>query len=557
LNTKSHSARLSDTLRQRIVFDGTSTPVKTALFIIICLAWTLPGLVGHDPWKPEEAIAFGAIHNLLTDGGWLVPGIAGVPYLEQPPLFIWAGALFASLLSPLFSQHDAARLASGLFMSVAMLFTALAAIRLIDVRAGRISVLILIGSLGLLLRAHEITPQLAPFAGMSIVLYGLVRLRDAPWKGGIWLGAGMGLFALGGGAAPALLPVVVPLALGAMKRDWLKKETLKALALALAIAVPCALIWPVLLLLHTDLPVSSWLSAATGFRVLEGGRSFEPYYFARILPWYALPALPAALWAWWRARKQLRERYEQAMPLATFLILLAGYSFMREARDDMALPLLLPLALAAAQSIDRLPRGLASFVDWFGTVTFFLLAALLWTGWSAAHTGVPEDAAQWVLRQAPDLVHRINWPLFLLASALTLLWLLAAFRTRRSNRRAIVNWTSGITLVWMLGNLLWLPAIDHVRSYRETAKTLKAALPAHPACIAQSGLGDAQRAAFDYHAGLRFLDTRQSAQIPCDVLLVQSARGSEPQAGNGWVLLWQGARPGDKKELFSLYHKHG
>jgi hypothetical protein len=30
---------LSDTLKRPIVFDGTATPVKTALFLIICLAW--------------------------------------------------------------------------------------------------------------------------------------------------------------------------------------------------------------------------------------------------------------------------------------------------------------------------------------------------------------------------------------------------------------------------------------------------------------------------------------------------------------------------------------
>jgi 4-amino-4-deoxy-L-arabinose transferase-like glycosyltransferase len=223
----------------------------------------------------------------------------------------------------------------------------------------------------------------------------------------------------------------------------------------------------------------------------------------------------------------------------------------------VALPLLLPLILAAAHGLDRLPRGLASFVDWFGMVTFFLFATLLWTGWTAAHTGAPPAAARWVARQAPGYEHQISWPLFGLALALTFIWLFAVFRTRRTNRRAIVNWAAGITLIWMLGNLLWLPAIDHVRSYRSTAAAIKAALPAERQCVAQIGLGDAQRAAFDYHAGLRFIPATDASQTHCDTLIVQGARDSEPVLGPTWSLLWQGARPGDNFEHFRLYRKSG
>ena len=555
---KSNTSRLSDTLRQQIVFDGTSSPVKTALFVIICLAWTLPGLIGHDPWKPEEAIAFGTIYDLLSGGDWLVPGIAGVPYLESPPFFTWIGAIFASIFSPLLSLHDGARLTSAMFLAITMVCTALAAIRLFDERAARICVLMLIGSLGLLLRAHEITPQLAPFAGMSIALYGLVRIQKDARNGSILMGIGSGLTGLSGGIVPALLLFIIPIVLASWQRDWLKRETLNALGHALLIAIPCAFFWPALLLLRGDLPASAWLAAATGVHALSpGGRPFEATYFIHLLTWYALPALPVALWVWWRDRKLLRERFELALPLVSFVVLLLGFSLFREARDDMALPLLLPLILAAAHGIDRLPRGLASFVDWFGMVTFFLFATLLWTGWTAAHTGAPPAAARWVARQAPGYEHQISWLLFGLALALTFIWLFAVFRTRRTNRRAIVNWAAGITLIWMLGNLLWLPAIDHVRSYRSTAAAIKAALPAERQCVAQIGLGDAQRAAFDYHAGLRFIPATDASHIHCDTLIVQGARDREPVLGPAWSLLWQGARPGDNFEHFRLYRKSG
>ena len=397
VTAKSSADRLSDTLKRRIVFDGTHTPVKTALFVIICLAWTLPGLIGHDPWKPEEAIAFGAVYNLLSGGDWLVSNIAGVPYFKSTPFFAWFGALFATLFSPLLSLHDAARLASGMFVAFTMLFTALAAQRLLDERAGRISVLILIGSLGLLLRAHEITPQLAVFAGMSIAHYGLIRMRneasDEARKGGIFFGIGCGLTGMAGGILPAFLLFMIPLLLRKWRGDYRTPGSLQAQGLALLITIPCAFFWPTLLLIRSDFPPSAWIAAATGIHALtDEGRPFELHYFLRILPWYALPAMPIAMWAWWRERKHLKERFELALPLVSFLILFIGFSLFREARDDMALPLLLPLALAAAQGLDRLPRGLASFVDWFGMVTFFLVATMLWTGWTAARSGSPKSS---------------------------------------------------------------------------------------------------------------------------------------------------------------------
>jgi 4-amino-4-deoxy-L-arabinose transferase-like glycosyltransferase len=548
--------RLSDAFKQHIVLDGTASPVKTALFVIVCIAWLLPGLVGHDPWKPEEAIAFGAIYDLISGGDWLVPSIAGAPYLDYPPFFAWVGALFAQMCSPVLALHDGARLASGFFMALAMVFVALGAMRLVEGRAGRVSALMLIGSLGLLLRGHEIGTALPPLAGMSIALYGLIRLAKEPLAAGWFIGAGAALVGLSAGAASALLIFVIPLVLVLWKSEWRKRDIYLGLGIAFALALPAIMLWPLLLMARGSLDARLWISAASGVHALKSaGRPFDAFYFVRILPWYALPALPVALWVWWRDRKHIGERIELALPLLSFAVLLVGFTLLREPRDDVAMPLLLPLILAAAQGLDRLPRGLASFIDWFGTVTFFFFALLLWTGWTAAVTGVPRGAARWVERQAPGYVNEVSWLLFAASLAITLVWLFAVFRTRRTNRRAIVNWAAGITLIWVLTNLLWLPAIDHVRSYRDTATAIKASLPAKQRCIAQFGLGDAQRAAFDYHAGLRFIAASDPAKVECDFLLTQGERDREPEMGADWKLIWQGARPGDKFERFRLYRR--
>ena len=77
-------AAIDEPLRGRISFDGTRTPTKTALFLVVCLAWLLPGLVGHDPWKYDEAIVFGIVADMLKSGDWIAFHLAGEPYLDKP-----------------------------------------------------------------------------------------------------------------------------------------------------------------------------------------------------------------------------------------------------------------------------------------------------------------------------------------------------------------------------------------------------------------------------------------------------------------------------------------
>jgi 4-amino-4-deoxy-L-arabinose transferase-like glycosyltransferase len=70
-------------------------------------------LVGHDPWKPDEAYTFGLVLDQLERGDWVVPMLAGEPFLEKPPLFFIVASGFARLFDGVLPLHDAARLASG------------------------------------------------------------------------------------------------------------------------------------------------------------------------------------------------------------------------------------------------------------------------------------------------------------------------------------------------------------------------------------------------------------------------------------------------------------
>ena len=541
---------------QPIIFDGTSTPVKTALFLIICAAWIFPGLIGHDPWKTEST-TFGVVYSMLRDGNWLLPSVAGLPVYDYPPLYYWVAALTAKLFSPLLPLHDGARLATGLFMAIALIFTHRTAKRLFDERAGRISVLLLLGSLGILVRGHDMSPEMGALAGTAIAFYGMTRIRSEATKGGITTGIGTGIVAMSVGVFPALSIPITALALMWVLGEWKNRIFQRGIGVALLVSLPFMLLFPIVLASQGTIAPPIWTNAILGAPLLDADTrgAINPAYFIRSLPWYGLPALPIAIWLWSKDRKRIRERFELAFPLVGFLVLLVWLSFFREANDAVGPVLLLPLALAAAAALDRLPRSVASFMDWFSLLFFGLAASTLWLYWTAAITGVPEAAARNMARQVPGFEFSFGWVAFGFALAITLVWIYAVARAHRNNRRAIVNWTAGVTLVWMLSNMLGLAAANHLYSYRATAAAIASRLPASRTCVAALNLGDPQRAMLDYFAQLRFVPLESNASAACDWLMSQGSKDKAPKVEATWQLVWEGSRAGDNVERLRLYRR--
>lgn len=546
---------LSTTMRQPIIFDGTSSPVKNVLFIVICAAWILPGLIGHDPWK-AEATTFGIIYSMLQEGNWLVPTVAGMPNHDYPPLYYWIAALSAKLFSPLLPLHDGARLATGLLMAITLVYTHKTAKRLFDERAGRISVVLLIGSLGIFVRGHEMNPELGGLAGMAIALYGMTRIRSETMKGGITTGVGIGIVAMSVGILPALAIVVIAIALVGVLGELKNRLFQRGIGTAMLVSLPFMLMFPLALLQHGAISSLMWTNAIFGAPLFDAStrESINPAYFIRILPWYGLPALPFAIWLWWKDRRKLRERFELALPFVSFVVLLVWWSLFRETNDAIGVALLLPLVLAGSSALDRLPRGVASFMDWFSLLFFGLLAVTIWLYWSAAITGVPQSAASNMARQVPGFEFSFSLVPFCFAVALTIVWSYSVARAHRNNRRAAVNWAAGVTLVWMLMNMLGLAPANHLYSYRATAAAIAPHLP-KSGCVTGLGLGDPQRAMLDYFARLRVVPADSAASASCSGLISFGTKDKVPIVDLPWQLVWEGSRAGDNVERLRLYRR--
>ena len=161
--------------------------------IALAAAWILPGLLGHDPWKPDEAYTFGLVYSLLNGGDWIVPMLAGEAFMEKPPLFYWSAALVAKLLAPPFALHDAARLTTGVYMALTFALVAGAARELYGRGRGALATLLLMGCLGIVVRSHQLITDIALLSGFAAAFYGLALALRRPAAGGFWLGTGVGI----------------------------------------------------------------------------------------------------------------------------------------------------------------------------------------------------------------------------------------------------------------------------------------------------------------------------------------------------------------------------
>lgn len=514
-----------------------SPPVPLAVLWLLVGLYLLTGIVGHDPWKTEDAIHIGIAHAFLQGGDWLFPQIAGEPWPHTPPLYHWVAASLGQLLDGPLEFHDAARLASPLFGLLFLIALAGTAHNLLGDTAGRIAPLLAIGTLGLMIPIHDAQPAIAGIAFAALAWWGGSLILQGKTSGALVLGTGLGLAFLAHGLVGVLMGIAV-LPAPIIRRDWV------SLFLALGLATLIGASWPLALASQSPDLWSHWwhneLAEATVARSLPGLRHAE------LIAWATWPVLPLACWGLWIRR---RDFDALILPVLGALISLL-WCLSGPVRSLGILVMLIPLTLLASAGADRLRRGAASAFGWFGLTTFSFAACLIWLGASAQALDWPPRIARNFEKLAPGHEVHYSLPVLAFAIAVTLVWLLA-WRLARTPWRSSLQWAWGATLFWVLIASLWISWIDHAKSYRSTALSLQAALPADAGCIERAGLGPAQRASLDYFAAIRTTSAaRGSDGNRCRLRLTVADTDHATPAG--WTEVWRGGRPSDRKERWYL-----
>jgi 4-amino-4-deoxy-L-arabinose transferase-like glycosyltransferase len=530
--------------------------------VLLCTAWVVLGLVGRDPWKTEDAITFAVAWEMVQRGDWLVPHVAQETALSEPPLVPWLAASSLALFSPPLNAADAGRLAVGALLALLLAFTAFAS-RELNGRALRwLPVLVVIGSVGLFDRAHHLSGELGLAVAVIAAVYAAALALRRPLAAGVALGVAVAAGFLSGGWLGLLWTLPPAFALPLLHAQWRSRSFAATIAIAIAIAAPLAAAWPFALHARSAGLYEAWLAAEPAGALLPfaaGSGAPDPLWLAKNVVWFAWPAVPLIAWtAWIRARGFNGGFREPGViaPAAWSAWILLVLAAMPEPHLMQLLPLVAPLALLAALEVDTLKRGPSAALDWFGILTFGIVAIALWAFWIDAYfNGMSARVA--ILLRDSETGYGTSFRLRAIVPALllTVLWVVVVRPARRSNRRAVLNWAAGMTLIWGLSSTIWLPYVDARRTYQAIGRSIGHQRQATE-CIARRDVGLAQRALFYHFAGVVTVPEPAPDAARCPLLLVQYGRLPDgTPALPGYAIAWEGSRRGDRSERHVLYRK--
>lgn len=521
---------------------------KTRLLLLLCAIWILVGLTGHAPWKPLETHSISVVKSILDHGNLIAPLDISESTLHNPPVYYWTAALSAKLLSPFLSIHDGARLINTLWLSTLLLMVGMCGREMWSQGVGRHATFIMIGTIGLLLTAHSLNNHVATLTAISIGFYAMILIHRRPQRATLLLGLSFTLGFLTGGFIPYLIILAPIIVLIIAFKAWRTMRNLSVILLAIILSIPFCGAW--LLLFHHFYPAlfTTWIQQNTDIFNHK-----HHLYYLRTLFWFAWPAFPLALIGLWRHQKLILSNAKFQFLVVFFTTTWLILGFCTENKDVNALPLLLPLVILGAGSVESLKRGVAAALNWFGVTIFATFGTLIWLGWIGMISGHPAKIQERMRFLSGAYEIDFNTIGFVAAILMTLVWLIISIRAKLTKRSTVTNWAIGMTFIWSLLMSLWLPMIDHAKSYGLVFKSLERNLPANYQCINSLNVGRAQSILLHYYTDIQLQPLKETEQLNCDLYLIQDERGEgEMTPGLEWGLIWQGKRPAERREKFRL-----
>lgn len=549
------------------------------ILLSLLVLYIVAGLFGRDPWKTDDVASLASMVTALEAGpsAWLLPRVGGSVLADAGPIVTWLGAALIYLFDPWLSPITTYRFTNLIWFGL-MSWTVWYGTYLLGRRPesqplalpfggepsekdyGRmladVALLLLLGTAGLLVKIHEVSPLPAALAWQAIAICAVARMVDKPKLGASILGVSIaGMFLTRGwpGVAPILLSLLLifltssPLA---RSRQWLP------LSLVIATILIGAWWWP------ASFIEGSWTTHFIHWNQSYFGLPSSDDFLRplRDLPWFLWPTWPLAMIALWNWRKWIASPH-MLIPVTFGVSTLITLLLTRDAGDIDFAMLVIPCAILAAFSLPTLRRGLINTLDWFSLMCFSLTVVTVWLGWLALHFKVLPQVHQNIMRLTAGFIPEVNWWAVLAGIIATFGWVGVVWW--RVQLRPTALWrgsvlcATGITITWTLLVLLWMPAVDYVRSYRPMSAQIMRAIEAYQAhsltspCVRAQGVSLGVRASLYVFNGITF-----SYQSSCPLVLQQTTaqqlRDGSAGYSEGATVLWQGSRSADRFDRYRL-----
>lgn len=556
-----------------------SAKLPRLVLLILAVAYVLAGLYGRDPWKTDDVLSLATMLSALQSQGadWLVPHLGDLKLTQDGPLSMWVGAILIHLFSPLLGEIGASRLINLLWFGItlscvwygtyllgrrneaqplALPFGGEPTVKDYGRLIADVAALLFLATGGVLLRFHETSNVPANLAFQAIGFYALARMMDKPKMGMLMLALALsGAFLTR--AWPGLVPLLLVLPIAFQKRSVLWPSRYYALVAIVLAALLIASWWIPTMRLHPAW-MKEWLYwNQLSFGLPEYENAVRPL---RDLPWFLWPTWPLALLALWQWRRWTTAPHIW-IPLSFVLAALLMMLISPQSDEAEYVLFVCPLAVLAAFAIPTMRRGVINTLDWFALMSFSVAVACVWIGWFALHFGIPKQISLNIARQTTGYEPQIVWWAVSLAIVCTLSWGAMILWRVKANPNALWRGSllaaGGLTITWIMLVLLWLPAVDYVRSYRPMSAEIRQTLEGlsetsgELACLREQGLALGPRASlyvFD-HIELVY-DTK------CPFVLQQTTRkkleSGEAGFSDSAEVLWQGSRGADRFDRYRI-----
>ena len=444
---------------------------SVSLLVVLALAplWLL-GILGRGLWTPDEPREADIAWRMSLQDDRALPHLAGVPFLEKPPLSYWMSAATLTLFG---NSAAAARAPNLLYAVIAALSVAALALAMqAEVAAAVIAAVVAMSALTAFRVSVWLAPDACLLAGSALALLGAWRGYTAAPGGAkaggyalMHLGAAVGFMAK---SAPGwLVPALALLALIFWERRW---QELRRWELYAGFLLQALIIGPWLLAVARQPHAAETLSALFWHNLVgrftrvaapaaldyTSGHHNSPGKYLRELPLYLLPwtlLVAAALVRAWRHTHRVTPagaawRFALCASVP-FLVLL---SFAATARDVYAAPALLGFGLLVGLWAHD-ARSSACRIDWLAVRgSGWLVALIAWALAGALGVFAAAGAVPWAESAVAALavVGSVHGAL-----------LLAARAGRTDDVQQSLGWIySGYAAALCVAAIVVLPVID-------------------------------------------------------------------------------------------------
>jgi 4-amino-4-deoxy-L-arabinose transferase-like glycosyltransferase len=519
---------------------------KLKLFLILTVIWIFSGLTGHGSWHSVESDSISQIFDIIQKNEFIAPLAASNLSLTTPPLYSFVAAGFSKIFSFIFPLHDGARLSNALWVSITLISIGLATRELWGVGYGRQAGLLFIASIGLILNIHSLIPDIATLSGLSLCFYSFTLYYRRPFRSSLLMGTGLGISFLSGGFIPLISILATSIILYILS-FWRNNRYLTFLGLSFGISTVIISSWAIVMNYLNPQLFSDWLNQ----QIFISKPTF--LYTLSGISWFTWPSLPLVLFTLFKGYKNIFKQKRLLLPLVFILVYFIVISYSSTQNQMSLMPFLIPFCIISVGSIDTLRRGSASALNLFGVLIFGFIVILIWLGWLAMQTGMPNKIFERMFFLSGNFNASFEIIPFIICFIFTSYWALSIFKDRITNRTAISNWAIGITMIWVCLVMLWGPFIDNRKSYKIIFNELKQHLIQSTSCLYLQNLSGNQTNLLHYYTGVK--GVKSPTNQSCYLALISLREESEfPSEYKEWHEIWTGKRLRDKN-YFVLVRK--